>query len=153
MRPAHFLYSCQSGWYKNSQTAVSAPVRKQLRIIKSLREAKVESFSNLMFSVWWTTPEGRGGGGGGGLYTGYIIAYRLPFCFSLFSPFFSVFPCFPMFSPFFLCFSLFSYVFPCFLLFPNDSPCFLMFCYVFLCFPMFSPFFSDSPCFHRFFHN
>ena len=64
MRPAHFLYSCQSGWYKNSQTAVSAPVRKQLRIIKSLREAKVESFSNLMFTVWWTTPEGRGGVGG-----------------------------------------------------------------------------------------
>ena len=64
MRPAHFLYSCQSGWYKNSQTAVSAPVRKQLRIIKSLREAKVESFSNLMFTVWWTTPEGRCGVGG-----------------------------------------------------------------------------------------
>ena len=74
MRPAHFLHSCQSGWYKNSQTAVSAPVRKQLRIIKSLKEAKVESFSNLMFTVWWTTPEGRGG-----LYTGYIIAYRVSF--------------------------------------------------------------------------
>ena len=116
MRPAHFLYSCQSGWYKNSQTAVSAPVRKQLRIIKSLREAKVESFSNLMFSVWWTTPEGRGGGGGGG------SVHRLYHCVPSAFLFFTVFS-------FFFCFPLLSHVFP---FFP-------MFFSVFLCFPLFSP--------------